>query len=87
MTIVRFVDSKIRDEDQIQILGDELYSLVDDDNKKSLLLNFDWCRYHVERRALGKLIRLDKKVKKAERRAETCAGFLRTSTKCFRSLS
>ncbi len=72
VTIVRFVDSKIRDEDQIQVLGDELFSLVDNDNTKSLLLNFEDVEI-MSSAALGKLIRLDKKVKKSEGKLKLCS--------------
>ncbi len=39
VTVVRFVDRKILDEANIQELGKELFALVEEDNRKSLLLN------------------------------------------------
>jgi anti-sigma B factor antagonist len=62
VTVVRFVDRKILDEANIQELGVELFKLVEQEQRKNLLLNF----FNVEflsSAALGKLITLDKKVK------------------------
>ncbi|MDZ4820399.1 MAG: STAS domain-containing protein [Planctomycetota bacterium] len=62
VTVVRFVDRKILDELNIQELGQELFQLVEQENRVRLLLNF----FNVEflsSAALGKLITLDKKVK------------------------
>ncbi len=62
VTVVRFVDRKILDEANIQELGKELFALVEEDNRKSLLLNFANVEF-LSSAALGKLITLDKKVK------------------------
>ncbi|RLS28551.1 MAG: anti-sigma factor antagonist [Planctomycetota bacterium] len=62
VTIVRFNDRKILDEVSIQQLGAELFALVEMDNRKSILLNFDGVEF-VSSAALGKLITLDRKVK------------------------
>ena len=62
VTVVRFVDRKILDEANIQELGVEMFKLVEQEQRKNLLLNF----FNVEflsSAALGKLITLDKKVK------------------------
>ena len=40
VTIVRFVDRKILDESNIQELGQELFQLVEEENRKNLLLDF-----------------------------------------------
>lgn len=61
-TVVRFVDRKILDEANIQQLGQELFQLVEEDNRGSLLLNFSNVEF-LSSAALGKLITLDKKVK------------------------
>lgn len=71
VTVVRFLNKKIRDEDEIQQLGDELFSLVDDQETKRLLLNFEKVDI-MSSAALGKLIRLDKKVKKADGQLKLC---------------
>lgn len=62
VTIVRFVDRRILDENNIQQLGQELYSLVENEQRKNLLLNFSTVEF-LSSAALGKLINLDKKVK------------------------
>ena len=62
VTVVRFVDRKILDELNIQELGQELFQLVEEDNKSRLLLNFQHVEF-LSSAALGKLITLDKKVK------------------------
>ena len=40
VTIVRFVDRKILDDSNIQELGVELFHLVEEENRKNLLLEF-----------------------------------------------
>ena len=62
VTVVRFVDRKILDELNIQELGQELFQLVEEENKIRLLLNFHQVEF-LSSAALGKLITLDKKVK------------------------
>lgn len=62
VTVVRFNDRKILDEAKIVQFGSELFSLVDLDNRKSILLNFDGVEF-LSSAALGKLITLDRKVK------------------------
>ena len=62
VSVVRFVDRKILDEAAIQELGQELFQLVESDNKKKLLLNFASVEF-LSSAALAKLITLDKKVK------------------------
>ena len=62
VTVVRFVDRKILDEANIQELGQELFQLVEDEGRKSLLLNFNSVEF-LSSAALGKLITLDRKVK------------------------
>jgi anti-sigma B factor antagonist len=61
VTVVSFMDRKILDEQNIQIIGDQLFSLVDDSGRKKLLLNFGNVEY-MSSAALGKLITLNKKV-------------------------
>ena len=62
VTIVRFLDKKILDEAGILELGAELFGLVEQENRKSLLLNFAGVEF-LSSAALGKLITLDRKVK------------------------
>jgi len=61
VTVVRFVDRKIVDGAAIQELGDELFALVEEENRKNLLLNFRSVEF-LSSAALGKLITLNKKV-------------------------
>ncbi len=62
VTVVRFVDRKILDAANIQELGEELFSLVEKENRKTLLLNFKNVEF-LSSAALNKLIILDKKIK------------------------
>ena len=62
VTVVRFVDRKILDEANIQELGQEMFRLVEDEQRARLLLNFSSVEF-LSSAALGKLITLDKKVK------------------------
>ena len=61
VTVVGFVDKRILDEQNIQIISDQLFSLVDDQRRRKLLLNFDNVEY-MSSAALGKLITLHKKL-------------------------
>jgi anti-sigma B factor antagonist len=72
VTVVRFVDRKIIDTANIQELGDELFSLVENDNHKSLLLNFSHVEF-LSSAALNKLILLDRAVKKCGGRLKLCS--------------
>jgi anti-sigma B factor antagonist len=60
VTVVNFVDKKILDEQNIQIIGEQLFDLVDNQGKKKLLLNFGNVEF-LSSAALGKLITLNKK--------------------------
>jgi anti-sigma B factor antagonist len=61
VTVVNFVDKKILDEQNIQTIGEQLFSLVDEQGRKKLLLNFSNVEY-LSSAALGKFITLNKKV-------------------------
>jgi anti-sigma B factor antagonist len=61
VTVVSFVDKKILDEQNIQIIGEQLFDLVDNQAKKKILLNFSNVEF-LSSAALGKLITLNKKV-------------------------
>jgi len=67
VTVVKFIDKKILDEASIQELGVELFGLVEQLNRKSILLNFTGVEF-LSSAALGKLITLDRKVKAAKGR-------------------
>jgi anti-sigma B factor antagonist len=67
VSVVRFVDRKIVDEAQVKELADDLFHLVEHDNRRALLLNFSGVEF-VSSAALGKFITLDRKVKAAKGR-------------------
>src|SRR5688572_1368046 len=61
VTVVNFTDRKILDEQNIQVIGEQLFSLVDELGRRKLLLNFGNVEY-LSSAALGKLITLNKKL-------------------------
>ncbi|QDT36537.1 STAS domain-containing protein [Stratiformator vulcanicus] len=71
VTIARFVDKKILDETNIQIIGNQLFGLVDEDGRQKIILDFANVEY-LSSAALGKLITLDKKVKSAKGKLRLC---------------
>jgi anti-sigma B factor antagonist len=71
VTVVSFTDRKILDEQNIQVIGDQLFGLVDENGRKKLLLNFGNVEY-MSSAALGKLITLNKKVQSAGGRLVLC---------------
>jgi len=64
VTVVNFVDRKILDEQNIQVIGEQLFGLVDEQGLKKILLNFSNVEY-LSSAALGKLITLNKKLQQA----------------------
>ena len=71
VTVVNFVDRKILDEQNIQIIGEQLFGLVDEEGRRKLLLNFGNVEY-LSSAALGKFITLNKKVNAAGGRLILC---------------
>jgi anti-sigma B factor antagonist len=71
ITVVNFLDKKILDEQNIQIIGEELFRLVDDQGHRKLLLNFGNVEY-LSSAALGKLITLNKKLQQNGGRLVLC---------------
>jgi anti-sigma B factor antagonist len=61
VSVVNFIDRKILDEQNIQVIGEQLFSLVDDQGRRKVLLNFGNVEY-LSSAALGKLITLHKKL-------------------------
>lgn len=72
VTIARFVDKKILDENNIQMIGNELFGLVEEDGRKRIILDFANVEY-LSSAALGKLITMDKKVKTAGGKLRLCS--------------
>ena len=64
VTVVNFTENKILDEARIQIIGDQLFQLVDELGRRKILLNFGNVEY-LSSAALGKFITLNKKVQAA----------------------
>ena len=71
VTVAKFVDRKILDEANIQIIGNQLFGMVDADDRKKIVLDFSNVEY-LSSAALGKLITLDKKVKSAKGKLRLC---------------
>jgi anti-sigma B factor antagonist len=61
ITVVNFVDKKILDEQNIQVIGEQLFQLVDELGRRKVLLNFKNVEF-LSSAALGKLITLNKKL-------------------------
>lgn len=64
ITVVNFVDKRILDDQTIQIIGEQLFSLVDELGRRKILLNFSNVEF-LSSAALGKLITLNKKLQSA----------------------
>lgn len=71
VTVVNFIDRKILDEQNIQVIGEQLFSLVDEEGCRKLLLNFGNVEF-LSSAALGKLITLNKKLQAAKGRLILC---------------
>jgi anti-sigma B factor antagonist len=72
VTVARFIDKKILDETNIQIIGNQLFGLIDEDRREKIVLDFSNVEY-LSSAALGKLITLDKKVKAARGKLRLCS--------------
>jgi anti-sigma B factor antagonist len=72
VTVARFVDKKILDENNIQIIGNQLFALVEEDGAKRIVLDFSNVEY-LSSAALGKLITMEKKVKQAGGKLRLCS--------------
>jgi anti-sigma B factor antagonist len=71
VTIVQFIDRKILDEQNIQKIGEDLFSLVEELGRRKILLNFGNVEY-LSSAALGKFITLNKKVQAAHGKLILC---------------
>jgi anti-sigma B factor antagonist len=63
ITVIRFRDQKIIDPVAIQELGQELFDLVEKEDRRKIILNFGNVEF-LSSAALGKLITFEKKVKR-----------------------
>ena len=71
VTVVNFTDRKVLDEQNIQVIGEQLFNLVEEAGRKKILLNFANVEY-LSSAALGKLILLNNKLKTAGGRLILC---------------
>lgn len=71
VTVVNFTDRKILDDQTIQAIGEQLYSLVDEVGRRKILLNFANVEY-LTSAVLGKLIALNNKLKAVGGRLILC---------------
>ena len=71
VTVATFTDRKILDEQNIQVMGDQLFRLVDERGRKDLVLNFANVEF-MSSAALGKLMTLRKKVQEAGGKLVLC---------------
>jgi anti-sigma B factor antagonist len=71
VTVVNFTDRKILDEQNIQIIGDQLFSLVEEMGRRKILLNFSNVEY-LSSAALAKFIHLNKKLQPVGGRLVMC---------------
>lgn len=72
VTVATLTTKRILNEELIQVLGNELFALVDIDGRKKIVLDFKRVEYFSSA-ALGKLITLDKKVKTAKSKLRLCS--------------
>ena len=71
IAVVNFVDKKILDEQNIQMIGDDLFRLVDELGRRKILLNFGNVEF-LSSAALGKLITLNRKVQAVRGKLVLC---------------
>ncbi len=71
VTVAKFIDKKILDENNIQVIGNQLFGLVEEDGRKKIILDFSNVEY-LSSAALGKLITMDKKVKTSGGKLRLC---------------
>lgn len=72
LALVRFLDRKIVDPANIEEVGDELFTLVEKEKFKNVILNFDGVEF-LGSAALNKLIMMEKKVKAAGGKLRLCS--------------
>lgn len=71
LAVVRFTDRKIVDSANIEEMGEEMFSLVDKDKCKHVLLNFDGVEF-MSSAALNKLILMDRRVNGVQGKLRLC---------------
>ena len=71
VTVVNFTDRKIMDDQNIQVIGEQLFGLVEEGGRRKILLNFGNVEY-LSSAANGKLISLHAMLEKANGRLVLC---------------
>ena len=71
VTVAKFIDKKILDETNIQIIGNQMAALVEEDGRRKIILDFSNVEY-LSSAALGQLITMDKRVKGAKGKLRLC---------------
>ena len=72
VTVVSFNDHKVMDPARIQVLGEELLSLVNPENPPRILINLNNVRF-LSSAAINKLIVIDKRLKSVGGSLKICA--------------
>ena len=72
IAVVNFVDKKILDEQNIQMIGDDLFRLVDELGRRKVLLNFSKVEF-MSSAALGKIIQLHRKLQGVQGKLVLCS--------------
>ena len=72
VTIAKFIDNRILDEATIQVIGEQMYRLVDDHGLRKVVLDFESVE-HLSSAALGKLINMKKKMDAAGGQLAMCS--------------
>jgi anti-sigma B factor antagonist len=65
VSVIQFTDEKIIDSETIQEMGQELFDLIEKDQRKKIVLNFANVEF-LSSAALGKLITFDKNAKRSK---------------------
>ena len=71
VVVIDFIDAAIMDALQIQQIASELYSLVDDQDQKRILLDFSNVKF-LSSAVLGLLIRISRKIYESEGQFKLC---------------
>ena len=72
VTVARFIDKKILDATNIQVIGNQMFAQLEDDGCRKVVRDFSNVEY-LSSAALGKLIVMDKKVKAAQGQLKMCS--------------
>lgn len=71
ITIARFIDEKILEEDEVQIIGKELSELIEHDGRRKLIVDFARVRFMASA-MLGQLIVLQQRMSSVQGNLRLC---------------